>query len=91
MTKLIYLGCLSQENYKSTCENSIKIIKILDDEYKVLDDAPCCGSLAYNISTDNELKSHVQQVNDWFDWINSNQSDMLSKYDSLIIIGKKGS
>ena len=66
MTKLIFLGCLSQENYISTCENAKKIIKFLDDEYQVLDDAPCCGSLAYNISTDEELKIHVQYINDWF-------------------------
>jgi len=66
MTKLIYLGCLSQKNYKSTCENAIKIITNLDKEYKVLDDVPCCGSLAYNVSTDEDLKSHVQYVNNWF-------------------------
>ncbi|MFX1304268.1 MAG: (Fe-S)-binding protein [Promethearchaeota archaeon] len=66
MTKLIYLGCLSQENYKSTCENAIKIIKFLDNEYKLIENPPCCGSLAYHISTDNELKNHVQYVNNWF-------------------------
>ncbi len=66
MTKLIYLGCLSQKNYESTCKNAIKIIKFLDDEYKVLDDAPCCGSLAFNISSHEELKTHVQYVNNWF-------------------------
>ena len=66
MTKLIYLGCLSQKNYESTCKNAIKIIKFLDDEYKVLDDAPCCGSLAFNVAQDEELKTHVQYVNSWF-------------------------
>lgn len=66
MTKLIYLGCLSQKSYEPTCKNAIKIIKFLDDEYKVLDDAPCCGSLAFNISSDEELKTHVQYVNNWF-------------------------
>ncbi len=66
MTKLIYLGCLSQENYKSTCANAIKIIKFLDNEYKIIENPPCCGSLAYHISTDDELKNHVQYVNNWF-------------------------
>ncbi|MFX1329350.1 MAG: (Fe-S)-binding protein [Promethearchaeota archaeon] len=66
MVKLIYLGCLSQENYNSTCENAIKMIKYLDTEYQVLKNAPCCGSLAYHISTDKELKNHVQYVNKWF-------------------------
>ena len=66
MTKLIYLGCLSQKSYEPTCKNAIKIIKFLDDEYKVLDDVPCCGSLAFNISSDEELKTHVQYVNNWF-------------------------
>ena len=66
MTKLIYLGCLSQKSYEPTCKNAIKIINFLDDEYKVLDDAPCCGSLAFNISSDEELKTHVQYVNNWF-------------------------
>jgi len=66
MTKLIYLGCLSQKNYEPTCKNAIKIIKFLDDGYKVLDDTPCCGSLAFNISSDEELKTHVQYVNNWF-------------------------
>lgn len=66
MTKLIYLGCLSQKSYEPTCKNAIKIIKFLDDGYKVLDDTPCCGSLAFNISSDEELKTHVQYVNNWF-------------------------
>ncbi len=66
MTKLIYLGCLSLKNYEPTCKNAIKIIKFLDNEYKVLDDAPCCGSLAFNISSDEELKTHIQYVNNWF-------------------------
>jgi len=66
MTKLIYLGCLSQKNYESTCKNAIKIIKFLDNEYKVFDDAPCCGSLAFNVSPDEVLKTHVQYVNNWF-------------------------
>jgi len=66
MTKLIYLGCLSQENYKSTCENAIKIIQFLNNEYKIIENPPCCGSLAYHISTDDELKNHVQYVNNWF-------------------------
>ena len=60
MTKLIYLGCLSQKNYEPTCKNAIKIIKFLDDEYKVFGEAPCCGSLAFNISSDEELKTHVR-------------------------------
>ncbi|MFX0037615.1 MAG: (Fe-S)-binding protein [Candidatus Hermodarchaeota archaeon] len=66
MVKLIYLGCLSQENYNSTCENAIKMIKYLDTEYQVLKNTPCCGSLTYHISTDEELKNHVQYVNKWF-------------------------
>ena len=66
MTKLIYLGCFSIKNYNSTCENAIKLIKFLDNEYQVLNDVPCCGSLAYHISSDDELKNHVKFVNDWF-------------------------
>jgi Fe-S oxidoreductase len=66
MTKLIYLGCLSSSKYKETCENAVKIIKFLDDEYTVLEDVPCCGSLSFHISSDAELKNHVKFVNDWF-------------------------
>jgi len=32
----------------------------------VLENAPCCGALAFHISTDMELKEHIQFVNNWF-------------------------
>ncbi len=66
MRKLIYLGCLSSSKYKETCENGIKIIKFLDDEYEILDGVPCCGALSYHIANDEELKKHVEFVNNWF-------------------------
>jgi Fe-S oxidoreductase len=66
MRKLIYLGCLSSSKYKETCENGIKIIKFLDDEYEILDNIPCCGALSYHIANDEELKKHVEFVNNWF-------------------------
>jgi len=66
MRKIIYLGCLSSSKYKETCENGIKIIKFLDDEYEILDNVPCCGALSYHISSDKELKKHVEFVNNWF-------------------------
>ena len=66
MTKLIYLGCLSTRSYESTCENAIKIIQFLDSEYQVIENPPCCGSLAYNITSDETMKEHVQFVNEWF-------------------------
>jgi len=66
MRKLIYLGCLSSAKYKETCENGIKIIKFLDDEYEILDDIPCCGALSYHVASDEELKKHVEFVNNWF-------------------------
>jgi len=52
--------------YESTCENVIKIIKTLDNKFELLEDPPCCGSLAYHISTNEELKTHITFVNDWF-------------------------
>lgn len=64
--KLIYLGCLSKKTYKSTCDNAISIIKLLDSEYQDLDDVPCCGSLSYHITSEKDLKEHVQFVNNWF-------------------------
>lgn len=60
------MGCLSSTRYKDTCENAIKIIKTIDNEYQVLEDVPCCGALSYHIASDDELKNHVQYVNDWF-------------------------
>ena len=66
MKKLIYLGCLSNSKYKNTSANAVKIIKLIDPDYTVLDDAPCCGALSYHIGTDIELKDHVEIVNDWF-------------------------
>jgi len=66
MRKLIYLGCLSSSKYEETCENGIKIIKFLDDEYEILDGVPCCGALSYHIANDEELKKHVEFVNNWF-------------------------
>ncbi|MBD3196613.1 MAG: hypothetical protein GF317_16275 [Candidatus Lokiarchaeota archaeon] len=64
--KLIYLGCLSSTKYTDTCENAIQIINKIDDEYKVLEEAPCCGALAYHITPDTTLEEHVNLVNDWF-------------------------
>jgi Fe-S oxidoreductase len=66
VNKLIFLGCLSKTRYLETCKNAIKLIKIIDADYKVMDDAPCCGALAYHIGSDIELKKHVEYVNDWF-------------------------
>ena len=66
MTKLIYFGCLSESRYKETCENAAKIIKFLDDEYQIIEDPPCCGSLAHHIASKEELQTHVNVLNDWF-------------------------
>ncbi|MHA1915558.1 MAG: (Fe-S)-binding protein [Promethearchaeota archaeon] len=66
MTKLIYLGCLSKRLYESTCKNALKLIQFLDNEYQVIDDAPCCGSLAYHITADEIMRAHVEFVNNWF-------------------------
>jgi Fe-S oxidoreductase len=66
MKKLIFLGCLSSTKYKDTCANAVKIIKSIDPDYVVLEDAPCCGALSYHIGNDIELKDHVVFVNNWF-------------------------
>ena len=66
MTKLIFLGCLSSAKYLETCQNAEKLIKFIDSEYQILSDAPCCGSVAYHITSDEDLKKHIQFVNDWF-------------------------
>ncbi len=66
MTKLIFLGCLSRNRYKETCENALKIINQLDSEYEVIDDTPCCGSLSFHVASQAELKKHVEEVNQWF-------------------------
>ncbi|MFW9947272.1 MAG: (Fe-S)-binding protein [Candidatus Odinarchaeota archaeon] len=66
MNKLIFLGCLSSSRYRKTCENAIKIIKLLDNKYQVLKNPPCCGSLAHQIVPHEEIRDHVNFVNDWF-------------------------
>ena len=66
MVNLIYLGCLSNSRYKDTCQNAIRIIKYLDETYQVLENVPCCGSLSFHISSDEELKDHITFVNNWF-------------------------
>ena len=66
MSKLIYLGCLSNRLYESTCKNAIKIIQFLDNEYQIIEDPPCCGSLAFNITPDETMRAHVEFVNNWF-------------------------
>ncbi|MHA1689865.1 MAG: (Fe-S)-binding protein [Promethearchaeota archaeon] len=66
MTKLLFLGCFSRSRYKDTCKNAIKLVKAIDPEYEVLDDTPCCGSLTFHVSNDQELKKHVEFVNQWF-------------------------
>jgi len=74
--KLIYLGCLSSKNYKQTCENAIKIIQFLDREYQVVENPPCCGSLAYNITSEEIMKEHVKFVNEWFE--NNNITELVT-------------
>jgi len=64
--KLIYLGCLSKRLYESTCKNAVKLIQFLDEDFKIMEDAPCCGSLAYHITSDEIMKEHIDFVNDWF-------------------------
>ena len=66
MTKLIYLGCLSRSRYKDTCDNALKIINAIDTEYKVIDEAPCCGSLSFHVTDEEGLRGHAKSVNDWF-------------------------
>jgi Fe-S oxidoreductase len=66
MAKMIYLGCLSDSRYNTTCENAIKLIKMIDDQYEVFENVPCCGALAYHLSNDEELQIHVNFVNQWF-------------------------
>lgn len=76
MTKLIFLGCLSKRFYESTCENAVKLIQFLDKEYEVIEDTPCCGSLAYNIAPDKTMKEHVDFVNEWFK--SNNVTDLIT-------------
>lgn len=66
MTKLIFLGCLSKRLYDSTCNNAIKLIQLIDSEYHEIEEPPCCGSLAYNITPDEIMRKHVEEVNEWF-------------------------
>ncbi|MFX1280990.1 MAG: (Fe-S)-binding protein [Promethearchaeota archaeon] len=66
MSKLIYLGCLSSRLYNATCSNAIKVIQFLDSEYQVIENPPCCGSLAFNITPEEDMKNHVKYVNTWF-------------------------
>ena len=66
MSKLIFLGCLSKKNYESTCQNAIKLIQFLDNEYQVYDNTPCCGSLLYHTSLEEEQVVHQQFVIEWF-------------------------
>ena len=66
MTKLIYLGCLSNSKYENTSANAVKIIKSIDPDFTVLDDVPCCGALSYHIGNGIELKEHIEFVNKWF-------------------------
>jgi len=66
MSKLIYLGCLSNRLYDSTCKNAIKIIQFLDSEYQIIEEPPCCGSLAFNITPDETMRNHVEFVDNWF-------------------------
>ncbi|TFG03364.1 MAG: (Fe-S)-binding protein [Promethearchaeota archaeon] len=66
MTKLIFLGCLSGSKYKDTCDNAIKIIKFLDEDYGIIENTPCCGALAHQIAPKHEILDHVKEVNKWF-------------------------
>ncbi|TFG18136.1 MAG: (Fe-S)-binding protein [Promethearchaeota archaeon] len=65
MTKLIFLGCLSRSKYGETCDNAIKIIKFLDEDYQTLDNPLCCGALAHQIAPKEEIIDYVKLVNNW--------------------------
>ncbi|MBD3253770.1 MAG: hypothetical protein GF383_01690 [Candidatus Lokiarchaeota archaeon] len=66
MTKLIYFGCLSSARYQEACESSKKIIQSLDKEFEVIENPPCCGSLAHQLANEEEIADHVKMVNEWF-------------------------
>lgn len=66
MSKIIFQGCLSVKNYESSCKNAEKIIKFIDSEFQIIENSPCCGSLAYNITSDEIMEKHVEFVNNWF-------------------------
>ena len=76
MTKLIFQGCLSAKHYESTCKNAVKIIHLLDSEYQVIENPPCCGSLSFNMTSDENMKKHVEFVNNWF--IANNVSELVT-------------
>ncbi len=66
MVKLIYLGCMSSKLYKKTCESATKLIQFFDKEFQVIDNPPCCGSLAYHITSEDLMFEHITYVNKWF-------------------------
>jgi Fe-S oxidoreductase len=70
MTKLIYLGCLSKKHYEKTCANAIRVINYLDEQYQVIDDAPCCGSLTFHYGNNEKTRNHIKYVNSWFQYHN---------------------
>ncbi len=67
MTKLIYLGCLSRSRYVETCDNALKLIQTIDPEFELIENPPCCGSLAHHVATKEELLNHARFVNKWFE------------------------
>ena len=65
MSKLIFLGCLSISKYQETCKNAIKLIKKLDNNYKFIENAPCCGALSFHVANQEELRTHIEFVYNW--------------------------
>ena len=64
--KGIFLGCLSRERYDETCKHAIEIIQKLDEDYSLLEEAPCCGSVNHHIASVEEIKNHAMSVYQYF-------------------------
>ncbi|MFO8018948.1 MAG: (Fe-S)-binding protein [Promethearchaeia archaeon] len=72
--KLIFLGCLSKKKYPETCKNAIHLIQEMDPEYRVIEDAPCCGSVTHHVGVNKHLQKHEQYV---FEWLKDNNINKL--------------
>lgn len=59
------MGCLSNERYPETVKNAVDLIQKIDPEFKVFNDAPCCGSVTHHIGSQDELKDHELSVYQW--------------------------
>ena len=67
------------------------ILRHVDDTFTLVEIQLNRDPIIQNNQPSSGMKEAVKQLKDWFEWIDSNEPSMLSRYSGLIVIGRQES